>query len=231
MFQPLVLPVQGPRRSQRANRFVGCFDEDPVFFQRARQTGMRWGVKATRFTPEGTTVGKYGKGVYTRDEKDAAELLHPSDCWMQISSGAAPLFVNGKDAPRGSLAHVINHDCGVTIDCGANCKVVFDDVLHDGHRQAFVVTTRDIYGGHWLFMDYHYRWDAARDGDDPSMGWMRGLRCAVCEPTMPPEGRAVLAINLSPVQAIKMLDVDDFEASFALTDRMVHPFRMIPDLL
>lgn len=43
---------------------------------------------------------------------------------MQISNGVVPLFVNGKDGKRGSLAHVINHDCGVTNDCGANDCIV-----------------------------------------------------------------------------------------------------------
>lgn len=86
------------------------------------------------------------------------------------------------------------------------------------------MTTRDTQKGHLLSVDYHYWWDAARDGDDLSMGWMRGLRCAVCEPMMPSEGRAegraVRAVNWSPVQAILMLDVDDFEERSALADRM-----------
>jgi hypothetical protein len=95
---------------------------------------------------------------------------------LQVRTGANPLYVKGSDAPQ-SLGHFINFACGVTDQCDANCRVVFDDVKVNGHRRAWVTTTKDLPPDVWLGLDYNYRYDEAVDGDDPTMGWMKGLRC------------------------------------------------------
>ena len=157
----------------RSVHFRGSYDENTKYFTRMREPGKGWGVKCIRFCPEGTDVGPYGKKTYTLLEKTAAEAASPSTKWLQVRHGAAPMFVNGKDVQRGSLAAVVNFGCGVAVNCAANVKVIFDDT----HRnEPWVTTTRDIRQGEWLAMDYGYRYDEAIDGNDLSMGWMRQMR-------------------------------------------------------
>ena len=225
------------RNPQRVERFQGNYDENPIYFARYRELGKGFGVRCTRQggAPPGTEVGPYGGRTYTLEEKDAVEELAPSDKWLQVRHGMAPLFVRGNDTMRSSLAASVNYECGVDVLCNANCKVIFDDLKR---KQAYVVTTRWIPQGQWLAMDYGYRYVEARDGNDLSMGWMKGLRCTVCFPDRPPMGRASLA-SRAPVIAILMdsgstdsLSTWDYDELRAVVDEHeVEPMRLIPHFL
>jgi len=182
----------------RLCHFRGSYNENPVFFVKLKQQGKGWGVKCIQACGAGQDVGQYGGKPVTAAQKAALVLLDPkNNKWLKISDGATPLYVNGVDVKRGSLAALINHGCGVDERCEANCKVIFDDVRR---KEPWVVTTRAIRKGEWLALDYGYRYEEEVDGDDLTMGWMKGLRCTVCFPLHPPRGRYTQALG-SPVMA------------------------------
>ena len=149
------------------------YNETPKWVTRQRQAGMGWGVRALRHIPVGTQTCKYG-GTLIYDQL----LINPdSRKLMQIRYGMQPVWIDATGDK--SFGGSVNYGCGITADCPSNVEYVLDD---ENPLECWLVATRDILKGEFLFFDYGYRYDEEVDGNDPAMCWMKGLSCEVCYP-------------------------------------------------
>lgn len=194
-FVPHHRPHYSRFHLRRACYHRNSYDESPRYVGRRRQPGMGWGVRALRFIPAGTQCCKYGgKLICGYGELATHQAEHfDSDKLMQIRYGSrwtTPVWVDATG--DSSLGGYVNYGCGHKVDCAANVEHVFDD---ENRLDCWLVASRDILKGEFLFFDYGYHYDEERDGNDPTMGWMKGMRCPVCYPYYLSSPPAVLRVE------------------------------------